>query len=72
MTDGLGSDQQCSNTQILLVNKNESANVSNEIVKIRSSLCVDLNNWINASIGANDNFLTSILPTAFCLLNFFF
>ena len=29
------------------------------------------NSWIFASIGANENFLTNILPTASCLLNCF-
>ena len=31
----------------------------------------DLNSWIFASIGANENFLTSIFPTAFYLMNCF-
>ena len=30
-----------------------------------------MNSWIFASICANENFQTSILPTAFCLLNCF-
>ena len=30
-----------------------------------------MNNWIFTSIGANENFLTSILPTAFCFLKCF-
>ena len=31
----------------------------------------DLNSLIFVSIGAKENFLTSILPTEFCLLNCF-
>ena len=31
----------------------------------------DLNNWIFGTVNANENFLTIILPTAFCLGNYF-